>query len=87
VALPIAELISRPKVQVGLAVAVLVVLAFWAFSQVFISPTSRACLELYRHAKTAADTLTVDATIAGSPESRTPEARSCGSIRQSARWF
>lgn len=82
-----ATFFSRPRVQLGLAVMSLTVLALWAFSQSFVSPASRACLELYRHAKTATDSLKVDGTIPESPGDRSREVRSCGSIRQSARWF
>jgi len=65
----------------------LVLLSLWAISHLYIAPDSRACVALYRTARTAADTAQVDATIPATSQPRTPEARSCGSIRSSARWF
>jgi hypothetical protein len=80
-------LLTNRKVQIGAVVAGLTILALWAFSAVFVSPASRACLSLYREAKTAADTAHVDGVIPGPTEGRSPEARSCGSIRHASRWF
>lgn len=79
--------LARPRTQIGLVVAGIALLAIWAFSQVFVPPASRTCMHLYRTARTAADTAQVDHTVPDRPEVRTPEARSCGSIRQMARWF
>lgn len=76
-----------PRLQIGVAVTSLTLLALWAFSRVFVPPASEACLHLYRDARTAADTARVDHVIPDSGAGRSAEARSCGSIRQSARWF
>ena len=76
----------RARLATGIALALVVAVTAWAFRDVFVSPASRACMALYRAARTAADTAAADHTI---PEQapRTPEARSCGNIRQFARWF
>jgi hypothetical protein len=75
---------ARPRLETGLLIVVLSVVALWAFSQVFIPPSSRTCMGLYRAARTAADTAQVDRVV---PQTHTAEAPTCGFIRQAARWF
>lgn len=75
---------SKPLIA-GLTLG-LVLLAVWAFSSAYVSPASRECMALYRHAGSAADTLRVNATVPAA-SSHSTEARSCGSIRHTARWF
>ena len=75
------------KVQLLATWLPLVLLGIWAISHLYVSPDSRTCLALYRAARTPADTAQVDATIPTTAYPRTPEARTCGSIRGSARWF
>ncbi len=80
-------LASQPKTVVGIAIGSLIAVTLWMFSQVFVPPSSRACQVLYRQAATAADTARVDGTVPDPLENRSREARSCGAIRHSARWF
>lgn len=80
------ELLGRPRVQIGVAVTGLALLVLWTSSHLFISPASEACLDLYRAARTPADTQRVDQTIPGDQATRSPESHSCGFTRQAARW-
>lgn len=82
-----AALRTHPRAMVGFFAIALTALTLWAFSDVFVSEASRACMHLYRAARTAADTARADATIPDLGAHNTPEARSCGSIRQTSRWF
>lgn len=72
-----------------LASAVLVILVLWWMFQVFRSPTQiiarRACEHAYRDARTAAETLAIDARPpipTGRPDSLT---HTCGALRKAGR--
>ena len=76
---------AQPAARPYLLALGLLLLALWAFSHSYITRDSQACLDLYRAAKTQADTVRVDRTIpAAGLSSR--ESHSCGFTRQTARW-
>jgi len=62
-------------------------LAAWLFGTTYTTEAARECYRRYRSARTAADTAAVEAFVPASSGGHTPEVRSCGSLRQAARWF
>jgi hypothetical protein len=58
----------------------------WSFRNAFASQAARECIRLYTTAQTAADTAGIDALVPAGTY-HTPEPRSCGSFRSSARWL
>jgi len=57
----------------------------WLLLNLYTSPASRECLALYRAARTAADTLTIDHTLPPSAN-RNAQPVPCGFVRVHARW-
>jgi hypothetical protein len=57
----------------------------WLLLNLYTSPASRECIALYRAARTAADTLTVDQTLPPSAQ-QNAQPRTCGFVRVHARW-
>lgn len=77
--------IPRRFLMIGI-LASATVIAGWAFRDSFVSCQARECARMYRAARTAADTVAVEATVPAG-EHQTREPRSCGSFRSAARWF
>lgn len=80
------QAVRPPRLVVFLATAVLLLVAGWAMTHLYINSAPRKCMTMYRSARTAADTARVDSTV--------PEAQghaglgpvTCRFIRTKARW-
>ena len=57
----------------------------WLLFNLYTTQASRECVALYKAARTAADTLTVDRTLPPSA-TQNAEPRTCGFVRVHARW-
>ena len=70
-----------------LVIAATVGLAFagWLFFRSFTSDAARECAGLYNSAQTPADTSRIDSLVPGKGRG-VSDPRTCGSLRQSARW-
>ena len=74
-----------PPRAVLLVAALIIAAATWYLLRSFIGDTARECHALYRAARSAADTVRVDSTVTPGSAGRS-DPRTCGSIRNSARW-
>ena len=74
-----------PPRTVLLVAALIIAAATWYLLRSFIGDTARECHALYRAARSAADTVRVDSTVTPGSAGRS-DPRTCGKIRNSARW-
>jgi hypothetical protein len=74
-----------PPRAVLLIAALIIAAAAWYLLRSFIGDTARECHALYRAARSAADTVRVDSTVTPGSAGRS-DPRTCGNIRNSARW-
>lgn len=74
-----------PPRAVLLVAALIIAAATWYLLRSFIGDTARECHALYRAARSAADTVRVDSTVTPGSAGRS-DPRTCGNIRNSARW-
>lgn len=76
----------RDRLLVGAGMLLVVLVGAWIMLGAYQTEAAKGCLDLYRAARTAADTATVDTMIPDGGPRKRPEAHSCGFMRRTARW-
>ncbi|MEP6573424.1 MAG: hypothetical protein ABJD11_12040 [Gemmatimonadota bacterium] len=82
---PIASPTSRMPIRYQLTLGLGSAGILWLLLNLDTSPATRECISLYRTARTAADSLSVDQTFPRSAN-QNAQPRTCGFVRTKARW-
>jgi len=74
-----------PPARVLVVITFLAAVAVWFVLHAYTSTGTTECRELYRAARTAADTAAIDTLVTAGSQAQN-EPRTCGFMRRTARW-